>query len=298
MKFSNYIWAIYLIVFPFYLFESGNPQIADLFGFLIIIINLKTILISIKSNRFTKNLFLFVLYTFLVNSIWMLLLGDFNILKNSIFYFYSFFMVLFLVEKIKDKSFLLFTLKAISIALIIQTVLWPFVESQGVRNQMFFNNPNQLGLWALCLLIIVSVIIHILKTKTIYSIVPLLLCSLFIIISASRAALVGCILFWLFYIIKSSRHFFIFAIISLVSFLIISYNFDIELSNFTALEYNIDRLSSDDLSGDRSFGGRGYGRIANYPQYLLFGAGEGLYHRFNEDIELHSIFANIFFPDL
>ena len=68
-----------------------------------------------------------------------------------------------------------------------------------------------------------------------------------------------------------------------------------ELNNFPALEYNLDRLQNDDLSDNRSFGGRGYDRIANFPQYLLFGAGEGPSKRFNEDIELHSVFANVFF---
>jgi len=295
VKLSNYIWGLYLIAFPFYLFESGNPQLADLFGAILIVSHIKAILTNIKTSRFTKNLFLFVIYTLFVNTIWMLIAGDFKILMSSIFYFYSFLMVLFLINKIKDKSFLEFTLKAISISLVVQTLLWPFVQSEGVRNQMFFNNPNQLGLWALCLLVILSVITNILKTKVLYAIPPLLLCSLFIIISASRAALVGCILFWMFYIIKSRKHVFIFITISLVAFLFINYNFDLELKNFTALEYNLERLQSDDLSGDRSFGGRGYDRIGNYPQYLLFGAGEGPSERFNEDIELHSVFANIFF---
>ena len=225
----------------------------------------------------------------------MLIVGDFAILLSSVFYFYSFLMVLFLINKLKDKSFLNLTFKAIAIALIVQTLLWPFVQSEGVRNQMFFNNPNQLGLWALCLLIILSVITRIQKTKAIYAIPLLLLCSLFIIISASRAALAGCIIFWMFYIIKSPKHIFIFITISIISFLFISNNFDLKLNNFTALEYNFERLKSDDLSGDRSFGGRGYDRIANFPQYLLFGAGEGPSERFNEDIELHSVFANIFF---
>jgi hypothetical protein len=282
-------------VFPFYLLESGNPQLADVFGALIIGLNIKSILTSINTNRFTKNLFLFVIYTILVNTTWMLIAGDFAILMSSVFYFYSFLMVLFLINKIKDKAFLSLTLKAITVALIIQTLLWPFAQSGGVRNQMFFNNPNQLGLWALCLLIIISVIIRILKTKTVYAIPPLLLCSFFIIISASRAALAGCIIFWMFYVIKSRKHIVIFITVSIISFLFISSNFDLEIGNFTALEYNLERLQNDDLSDNRSFGGRGYDRIANFPQYLLFGAGEGPSERFNEDIELHSVFANIVF---
>lgn len=295
MKFSDYIWAIYLIVFPFYVFESGNPQIADIFGAILIITHIGTILTNIKTNRFTRSLFLFVIYTFIVNAVWMLILGELEIIKNSVFYFYSFLMVLFLIGKLEDTTFLWFTLKAITIALVLQFMLWPFVESEGVRNQMFFNNPNQLGLWALCLLIISSVINEIVKPKLLYALIPLIIASFLIIISASRAALAGCLLFWAFYIIKSRKHLILFITIAIVGGIFISYNYELNLDNFTALEYNIERLQSESITSDRSLGGRGYDRIVNYPQYLLFGAGEGLYERFNESIELHSIFANILF---
>ncbi|TJY33432.1 hypothetical protein [Pontimicrobium aquaticum] len=295
MRFKDYIWAIYLIVFPFYAFESGNPQIADAFGAILIFGHISEILKNIKTNRFTKSLFLFVVYTFIVNAVWMLILGEFEIIKNSIFYFYSFLMVLFLVGKIEDVSFLKFTFKAITVALILQLVLWPFVESEGVRNQMFFNNPNQLGLWALCLLIITSVITEIIKPKLLHSLIPLIIASFLIIISASRAALAGCLLFWMFYIIKSRKYLILFITIVVIGSIFIGYNYDLNLSNFTALEYNIERLQSESISSNRSLGGRGYDRIVNYPQYLFFGAGEGLYERFNETIELHSIFANVLF---
>lgn len=295
MKFSYYIWAIYLIVYPFYFFEEGNPQIADVFGVLLIFANLKSILTSINTNRFTKNLFLFVIYAFIVNTIWMLILGDSILIKSSVFYLYCYLITLVIFNKIKERSFLLITLKALSITLIVQAILWPLIKSQGVRTHMFFNNPNQLALWGICLLIIIYVLVRILKVKEIYSISLFILCSFFIIISASRAALLSCIVFWLFYIIKSRKHFMIFAFVTVIGIIFINYNYDFKINNFAALEYNADRFSKNELTGNRSFGGRGYGRIIENPQYLLFGAGEGEYERFNEDMELHSILANILF---
>ena len=295
MKFSHYIWAIYLIVYPFYLFPEGNPQLADLFGAILIIVNLKSILTSINTNKYTKYLFLFVVYTFIVNSIWMLIIGDILMIKNSIFYLYSFFLMLVIFNRIKDTSFLEITFKAISIALIVQALLFPFIKSQGVRTQMFFNNPNQLALWGLCLLAIIYVLTRLLNTKTVYTILLLALCTLFILISASRAALGGAIIFWVFFIVKSRKNLIIFGIASVITFLIFDVNFDLNLKNFAALEYNMDRFSNNTISGNQGIGTRGFQRIGENPQYLLFGAGEGAYERFNETIELHSIFASILF---
>ncbi|VAV84548.1 hypothetical protein MNBD_BACTEROID02-293 [hydrothermal vent metagenome] len=295
MKFSHYIWAIYLIIYPFYFFAEGNPQIADIFGVLLIVVNFKSIMTSISTNRFTKNLFLFIVYALILNTVWMLILGDFILIKNCIFYVYCYFLTLVIFNKIKEESFLLITLKALSIALIIQAILWPFIKSQGVRTQMFFNNPNQLALWGICLLIIIYVLARILKVKEIYSISLFLLSTLFIIISASRAALLGGIVFWLFYIFNSRKHFIIAITVFIIGIIFINYNYDIKIHEFAALEYNAERFSKNGLTSDQSFGGRGYGRIIENPQYLLFGAGEGEYERFNESIELHSILANILF---
>jgi len=297
MKFSHYIWAIYLIVYPFYLLPKGGPQIADVFGSIIIIVNFKTILTSINTNRYTKFLFLFVVYTFIVNTVWMLILGEIKVLKNSIFYLYGFFFMLAIFSKIKDKSFLEISLKAVSISLIIQTVAWPLIKSQGVRTQMFFNNPNQLALWATCLLVIIYVLTNILKTKSKYSIPLLVLCSLFILISASRAALGGALIFWAFYIIKSRKNLIIFGVVTVLAVILFGSSFDLDLKNFESLEYNMDRFSNNTISGsgNQSIGHRGFQRIGENPQYLVLGAGEGAFERFNEVMELHSIFASVLF---
>lgn len=295
MKFSHYIWAIYLIVFPFYVFAEGNPQLADIFGSILILVNVRPIIMSINSNRYTKFLFLFIVYTFIVNSIWMLLIGNFDILKNSIFYLYSFFLMLFIFNRLKDTSFLEITFKALSISLLVQTVLFPFIKNQGVRTQMFFNNPNQLALWGLCLLVIIYVLTRLLNKKTAHTILLLALCTLFILISASRAALGGAIIFWVFFIVKSRKNLLIFGVALVIAFIIIDFNFDLNLKNFAALEYNMDRFSHNTISGNQGIGTRGFQRIGENPQYLLFGAGEGAFERFNETIELHSIFASILF---
>ena len=146
MKFSYYLWALYLIVFPFYVFSEGNPQIADIFGAVLIVFNLKPILQNFMETKFTRYLLYFVVYSILVNTVWMVIIGEILIIRNSVYYIYCFLFLMFIYNKIQEEGFLKFTLRAIYISLIIQLFTWPLVGDQGPRTQLFFNNPNQLAL--------------------------------------------------------------------------------------------------------------------------------------------------------
>jgi len=295
MKFSHYIFALYLIVYPFYFFERGDPQIADAFGVLLIALNIKSILLHIKANTFTKALFFFVIYTLILNTIWMLILGDILILKHSLFYLYSFFILLIFISNIKNHSFLRLIIKSIAVSLVIQLILWPLISDQGTRTHMFFKNPNQLALWSFCMLLISHSICSLVQPKRIYVITTLLLSTLFVFISASKSAIFASILFWIYYLIKSRKQLFV-----LVSLLVIGFTFlivleKIDINNISIINNVVDRITEKKTAGQLRLEGRGYDRILNYPQYLLFGAGEGQNHRFGERIELHSTFFNILF---
>jgi len=295
MKFSHYLFGLYLIVYPFYFFERGDPQIADLFGVLLIALNIKSILLNIKANIFTKALFFFVIYTLILNTVWMLILGNILILKSSLFYLYSFFILLIFFSKMKDPSFLNIIIKAIAICLVIQLILWPLISNQGVRVHMFFKNPNQLALWSFCMLLISHIICSILKPKRFYVFTTLILATLFVFISASKSAIFASVLFWIYFLIKSRKQLFI-----LMSLIVIGFSFlivleKIDVNNFTTVTNVIERITEKKTAGQLKLEGRGYDRILNYPQYLFFGAGEGQYHRFGERIELHSTFFNILF---
>jgi len=54
------------------------------------------------------------------------------------------------------------------------------------------------------------------------------------------------------------------------------------------------RLESIGMDNDDSLEGRGYNRIFDYPEYWIFGAGEGEYTRFEGfQLEMHSTLGNI-----
>lgn len=62
-------------------------------------------------------------------------------------------------------------------------------------------------------------------------------------------------------------------------------------------KYTVNRFNEKGL--DDTFAGRGYDRICKYPEYLLFGAGEGAHYRFAEKSlflgEIHSSWAGVLF---
>ena len=296
MKFNNYVWALYLIIFPFQFFKEGDPQITDILGVLLIATNFKTILLSIKTNAFTKFLFLFVLYTILVNTIWMLILSNILIIKSSLYYLYSFFLFLFVASKIKDKVFLNFTQNAIAISLGIQFIFYPFMPDQGERAIMFFNQTNQLAFWAISVAVISIIIHYITKTKNTIFIGILVLSTFFIAITGSRSAVIGILLFWGFYFIKSAKQI-IFLIAFLTVFLTVNTITDgIDLKKIPAVSFFMERLEHESISsGNQGLDDRGYDRILEFPQYLLFGSGEGDNWRFNQRIEIHSTPLNVLF---
>ncbi len=300
MKFSYYLWGLYLIVYPFYFFEQGKPQIADIFGVIIVAINLKSIVRSINSNTMTRYLFLFVLYSFIVNTAWMLILGnsfefDDLMLKHSLYYTYGFLMLLFVFSKIKDDEFLRITFYSIGLSVCLQLLLWPFFTDQSGRTQMFFKNPNQLAFWALSLLLITNMLIKIINPKKLYQIIFIVACTFLAFISASKAAILGCVLFWIYYFINSKRKILVFTIIVIGSSIFLISNKDIKLERISLIDNIIERITEKKPANQQGFEGRGYGRIIRYPKYLFFGAGEGKVERFNEHLELHSTLFNILF---
>ncbi|MHA7943521.1 O-antigen ligase family protein [Formosa sp. 3Alg 14/1] len=296
MKFSFYIWMFYLIILPFYVMPSGTPQMADILGVLLVAIHIKEIVISATKNDFFRYLIYFTFYTLFVGIFWFAYLGDPELIQSPINYLYCFFFMSSIFSYFKDPQFIKITMYAILISLSLQMALWPFIPYQGARVQLFFNNPNQLALWALCLLIFSSALSLVHNKKTIIFPIIYLLSSFAIFLSASRSALVGCFVFWIVFFFKSKRNF---ISISLILLLLIMFVVTTEAINFEdspLINYAINRLSGENISSDSSLGGRGYDRILDFPQYLVLGAGEGgVEYRFDSPIELHNTFLTMLF---
>jgi hypothetical protein len=182
--------------------------------------------------------------------------------------------------------------------LIIQLGVYAILPSQGVRSRLLFNNPNQLAFWSVSLLLIINIISSILKSIRFAHIIGAsMICTFFIVISASRSATAGAALFWVYFYLKSKKNILIFslALAVLLSFFIFN-GINSESDNFSQITYIFDKIFAENDSSAKSDSiGRGYDRLFEFPQYLFFGSGEGANERFNSPIELHSTFLNILF---
>ena len=302
MRLDNILWGLYIILFPFYFFSKGNPQIADGFGALLFLTRINVminILINkVRRENYLKLLFFFIIYTFLINILWSMVLGNVPTILASVYYTYCFMFLLFLRTKKNDIIFWTNTYRFLIISMLIQLMIYilSFSSSESIRTSLFFNNPNQLALWGICLLIIMYILTKILKVSYNQRILVFLLCSFFIVLSNSMAGISSIIFFWTFFLLnnklKSSKY-----LIVLFAIFLLPYYYDfLNFDNFYLFEKVETRLRTD-RQDDNTFHGRDYDRISNNYQYTFFGAGEGKTERFESIYlgELHSTYPSILF---
>ena len=295
-------WFLYLLIFPFHLFAEGSVQIADLIFLIGVIFNIKKVIYAYFENTILKALFLFSTYTLIVGLFFSILYQDPIFLKSPANYIYCYIFVAFTSIQAKKNNFKKVTIIGIFISLIIQLITFlKFSSSEELRVLIYFNNPNQLGFWAINLLFVLIFYFITSNHKKKYNFI--FLCSiffsvLFVIMSISQAAIIAALLMIMVLIIKKGYLKLLF-ISSLILFIFLgtkalnSFN-DIKIYE-NALNRIQGRLDGKDDNG--GIEGRNYNRISYFPQYLVFGSGEGKNERFGtQDLnEIHSSYANVLF---
>lgn len=293
-------WCIYLILFPFQFFPPGSPQIADLLmliGILSVLLNLWHI------DKYIQSLSYFVFYSVLIGVLYSIIYCDIEFLKLPLNYLYCILSLIFVSKICNHPRFISLTLFTILISQVIQLYVFKLIgfNEEQFRFILYFNNPNQLGLWALTNLVFISFLIHSHK-KNVISIILLasnfILAIFFISLSISQAAIISaCLIIFilLFYFFQLKWLFTIFPIIVLIVVLFIHKLDDFEIKFLINIENRINNEVNED-DGDNGLDGRNYTRLYKYPGYLIFGSGEGKMNRFgNDSLEIHSTYANVFF---
>jgi O-Antigen ligase len=305
----NYYKALlftYFMLSPFYLFGSGVPQLGDL-------VLLITILSILLSGRFiiynTYKFFLFTAICFVVhivavNAFWAFWLSDDSIVYNSLFYMFNvsgMLAFLFLFKKI-GPSFFRILYFAASTSTILQFILSLFFTSGQYRESLFYNNPNQLGYASLTYLSIILVTSQAVKKGSwlLYLAIPASL--LLVAASLSKSAVIsagGMLIVWLIFTRKwSVKMTTLFIGMSVLFVFSNAPELFAWISNAELVTKLESRISDIGSANDDNLAMRGYDRIANHPHYLIFGAGEGAYDRFDSVLsgyEIHSTLGNLFF---
>jgi hypothetical protein len=252
--------------------------------------------------RPTRWLAAFMVWTLLVNWTWALATGNFGLLGKDtfllfpVYYVYNtlVFLVMCVLYHRHGPRFLWLTLNALFASVLLE-VASTFVlqRSFGVRGMGFFNNPNQLGFFALVCASIIAIGRRRLGFGSLKAGVGLVACLYLALVSASRASVAGIGVLFVLTIISKPRY--VVAAIFVVIALAAAGGPVTE-----ALEGTRQRMSEHRYPQYTFAQERGYDRILANKRYWLLGAGEGGTRRFAETTafgtpEIHSSFGTVFF---
>jgi len=301
-----FLFCSYLLLSPFYVFKSGGPQIADFFGVCLIGLFLWVSCVNppmkiLKANKTSLVLlYLFLLYTSMVALTNGFANGDESPLLSILFFCYNIFIFTFVITYFSnrlDYPSIFSTVRKVTVVCLLVQVVASFIlpPSLSGRGLVFFNNPNQLGYFSICILSIYYLLspISIRRGSVKEGVTGFFViggCLYLAFLSLSKAAIVSIVVIFLY---RGWRSPFVWILFIILMSFGISHLSEIELAVKV-----FDRVSSIGTQSDDNLSGRGYDRIVNHPEYLLWGAGEGLTKRFVSQIgyyEIHSTWGTLLF---
>jgi hypothetical protein len=308
--FRYLLYATGLALSQFYLFDSGIPQPSHyLLALSAGLSLLQPRSPSLRQHQLVSKgpLLWLTAYAAVTNLAWSLWLGDASFQINSVYLIYGMFLFVCLEkELVASGQFKWF----FGVPLYLGVVLLVPAHFLGIgrfdfppRYNGFMNDPNQMAFWCLCA---TSSFFLACEVRTWLKMV-LLVCSGYVVLATmSRSGVVGFLFVFLGAAAaiagthrptaplrprKSAFETFLKWGVALAAIgcCLVWLN---DLISDGSLDI-VERLLSTDL--DTEVGDRGYGRLEQFPQYLLFGAGHGRFERFNADLEIHSTWAALLF---
>ena len=314
-KFIFFLLSNYFILFPFYLWDSGLPQLSDII--IVILMITYSIRKKLKLRFPSKNKaflifgLLFIIYVTFSNLIWITILkepGKMGIVP--LFYIYNFFTNFFIIALYTEynEKFLEVIYNSVIISVLLQVVILIISGGYtGGRMMLGFNNPNQLGYYTLTTTSIVMVISNKILIKRFWIVMVLLSNLMLVIASLSSTAIISYIGLLVIYILiglrakkvtrkknkKDIRNMIVLIIVIVV--IIATLDSTTNIIRNSAMGQGLRARVIRTESKIKNFiQERGYYRITEYPEYWILGAGEGKYYeRFGSVYEFHSTLGNI-----
>lgn len=311
----KYEWILmfYIAIKPLYIFSSGGMQISDIFLALsfgwLLLHSRHGIDIPPEGKKWFRDVLLFTIYVSVVNAFWYVWLIDApykssTFISSILYYIFNALAVILtlnIVYRIGIDRVIIGVMNGTTISSLIVLLGIILNLGKGERNTSFFNNPNQLGFYAIILLTLLCFFHDFLdKKKAMVIIVSSVIAT---IVSLSKASFISMFALGFFVLIsnKSNRPKQLFkkcgAIIILgVSLYVLLFgNISFVNDNIVLRELR-DRVVHMSQENDSNLGtGRGYDRVYEMGKNLLWGMGEGGYDRFTimRGFEIHSTYANI-----
>lgn len=322
---SQILFLLGVFFKQFYLSSSGGFQLGDFFfmsSFLTLILfhNRCSILIT-KNDRL---IIAFVSCVVIINTIYMLIYGDnypgeFRFYKSTLYYLYNLFIIFCFRQFCNNKLFLSKLKKTFQLCLIIQLLI--SVANLGrfgsMRYMGTFNDPNQCGFFVFASFIIIFVISIMMKED--FPLIWYIISFYLINRTLSTGMLLGMTALLAAYIflkfLEFDRRSAMIFLVIICGFLFFSFLFGLgilQLPESVVQSPMYRRVLSklwsfgigSNLTGSSIINNlmidRCWDRLFEYPEQLLYGAGEGYYHRFPSarftNNEIHSsIFGPLFY---
>lgn len=278
----------------FYFWSSGVPQFSHLF-----IIAAIFLLFSRSSKitiEYSSVALIFVAYTVCVNFAWYLIVLDPSYIVSTIYWIFN--LLFFLLLMNLSSSQVNFFYEKILFLIPFSYVIEIAILASGLGRYNFeprynglFNDPNQMAFWVLTTCAIFLYI----SESNLKKIIVYFLALFLILLTMSRSASIGFLMLTLGFIFSqkgdlNKRIFVFFGI--LVIFSTLSY-FLYHLGAFDSVVLRfVEGLDQKDSQAE----GRGLFNFLEYPQYLIFGAGQGAHWLYNpKGNEIHSTWLGILF---
>lgn len=300
-----FLLGIGIILSQFYIFESGIPQPAH---YLIILAVIGSFFNSswgfiVKNKDLSKPLLGFILYQAAVNFVYFLVEWSWDFIIQSTYIIYGFFVSLLIIVLTNKWQFFLNKIAYYCLGGLGVTFILAIFELGDYkfypRYNAFFNDPNQMAFWVLCVSSIL--IFHFSRLgNVIVCAIVFFVSSYLIILTASRSGLLGYLILTTGFLIRYSKGFkikikgaYTYYYLSGVVMLIYGVYY-LLTSESEVLTYLTNRVEVIDAGEQAEV--RGYTRILDFPEYLILGSGHGLDTRFNPDgLEMHSTWAGVIF---
>jgi hypothetical protein len=315
------LWSSFLVLVPFYFLgktpvpqtlsslaanvaelsekvEGGVPQLADYVMAVLVLTLLADGGYGVRPAHLpaVRAFAGFVTYVALVNLTWSVLTLNLSILMNTVYYVYGFVVFLAFLDLYArfGERLLRLTFHGVAASLLLQAVLSPVApDASSFRRTLFFNNPNQLGYYAIVGACLFYLGTRHFRTNGWYQASVYAAATYLVVLSLSKTALLALVVLAVLPLLE--RPLALLLVPPLAGFLLaaaLSVPRDIAPPLLRNLQ---DRIAKREV--DETIAGRGYDRFVNQPEYVFLGAGEGDYPRIRSELvsELHSSFGTVLF---
>lgn len=300
---SQFIFLLGFFAKQFYIGDSGTVQAGDLLmmagcGCYFLL----TKKWRIDFDRHNRWFYLFFFGVFVVNTVYLYLTANKEFITATFFYLFNLIIIIIFTDMLKEPNrdvFLKWFGWTLKLALLFQGVVYlAGFGREDARYLGTFNDPNQFGVYIFFAMLMIFITDRMLGRKLwfVWDVIG----TLVILPSASTGTMLGVVLFWVgmyFYFFREMSKIWkiVFGGITfmiVISILVFGLG-AIELPKAVTSHFMYQRINEkfDEVWGkfDNLVSDRAWDRILEYPQYFLYGSGEGFNKRFDAtDLELHS----------